>query len=311
MSATLIFSERLPRKTGFGILFCFLLPSFLFAQKVTVRGGFLSDSIKIGEETAFYLSARYPANLTVLFPDTTHSFSPFEYRNKEYFLTQTTDGVSADSAVYYLTTFEIDRVQRLMLPVYVAEAGDCTIVQSPRDSVLITQMVAHVPDSVSAARLPLKVNTAYQKVYYNLNFWLIVIGVAAVLVLALLTWVFFGKKIRRYFRARKLRKRHTAFLNAYDNFLTDLQATFSIVKTESALVTWKRYMEELESRPYTKLTTRETMNLVKEPALTDDLMRIDKAIYGHDTTVVSPLENLKAFATRQFSRKMKEVQHGQ
>ncbi len=275
-----------------------------------MHGGFLSDSIKIGEQTAFYLSARYPSNLMVLFPDSTHTFSPFEYKNKEYFVTETTDGVSADSTVYYLTTFEIDRVQRLTLPVYVVQAQDCTMVQSPRDSVLITQMVAHVPDSISAPQLPLKVNTAYQNVYYNLNFWLIVIAVSAVAVLALLTWIFFGKKIKRYFRARKLRRDHAMFLGIYNSFLSDLQAAFSVLKTESALATWKRYMEQLESRPYTKLTTRETLKVVKETALTEDLARIDKAIYGHDTAVVKSLENLKAFANQRFARKMKEVQHG-
>ena len=69
-------------------------------------------------------------------------------------------------------------------------------------------------------------------------------------------------------------------------------------------------MEQLEARPYTKLTTRETARLIKEPALRDDLSAIDKAIYGHDTAVVKALENLKAFADQQFSRKMKEVKHG-
>ena len=94
------------------------------AQDVSVRGGFLSDSLKIGEQTAFYLSARYPTNLNILFPDSTHGFTPFEYEDKEYFPTETTAGISADSAVYYLTTFEIDRVQLLQLPVYIVNTSD-------------------------------------------------------------------------------------------------------------------------------------------------------------------------------------------
>lgn len=291
-------------------LFCSLLPSVSPAQEVRVRGGFLSDSLKIGEETAYYLSAHYPRTLTVLFPDSTHSFAPFEYERREYFTTKTTGEVSADSTIYYVTTFDVGRVQRLSLPVYVVQAQDCTIVDSPIDSVLITQLVAHVPDSVAAPNLPLKVNTAYQNVSYNVNLWLIIIAVGSVLALAALSWIIFGKKIRRYFKARKLAKNHDAFVHAYDSFLRDLHTAFSAPKTESALVTWKKYMEQLESRPYTKLTTRETAKLVKEPALRDDLSAIDKAIYGHDTAVVHSLENLKAFANRQFTRRMKEVQHG-
>lgn len=289
----------------------FLFPHFLFAQEeVKVRGGFLSDSLKIGEQTAFYLSARYPSHLTILFPDSTHSFAPFEYVKKEYFLTETTDGISADSVLYYLTTFEVDRVQHLRLPVYVVHARDCTIVRTEADTVLITQLVAQVPDTLSAEQLPLRMNTTYQKVYYDFNFWLMVIIVAIVLALLVIAWLLFGKKIQRYFKARRLRRNHALFLERYNSMLTQLKATFSTPATESALAAWKKYMEQLESRPYTKLTTLETLRLVKEPALNEPLSRIDRAIYGHETKVIDSLENLKKFADQRFNRKIKEVKHG-
>ena len=295
------------------IFFFSLLPHIVPAQtvpEVDVRGGFLSDSLKIGEQTAYYLTARYPSSLTVLFPDSTHAFAPFEYVKKEYFLTRTTGGISVDSTLYYLTTFEVDRVQYLRLPVYVAHPGDCTIVETEADSVLITQLVAEVPDTVSVERLPLKMNTAYEQVQYDLNFWLIVIIVTVAFALAVAAWLVFGKRIQRYFRVRRLRRNHAQFLQQYNALVAQIENTFSTPATESALIAWKRYMEQLESRPYTKLTTRETLRLVREPALTEPLSSIDRAIYGHDTTVVDSLENLKKFADQQFNRKMKEVQHG-
>jgi hypothetical protein len=287
-----------------------LLPIYGFTQDIDVHGGFLSDSLKIGEQTAYYLSARYPSDLTILFPDSTHAFTPFEYVNKEYFLTHTTDGISADSTVYYLTTFEIDRIQFLQLPVYVVQQGDCTVVTSERDSVLITQFVTQIPDSLTADRLPLKMNTAYQKVFYNFNVWLLIIVVGALVVIALLVWLLFGKRISRYFLLKRMEKNHAHFLNTYNGMLARLAAAFSPPATESALVTWKRYMEQLEARPYTKLTTRETLRLLKEPALTEDLGRIDRAIYGHDSSVVDSLEHLKGYADQKFRQRLKEVQHG-
>lgn len=287
-----------------------LLPALAFSQDVEVKGGFLCDSLKIGEQTAFYLTARYPSDLTVLFPDSTHAFTPFEYQSKEYFLTRTTNGISADSAVYFLTTFEVDRVQYLDLPVYVVIDNDSTQVTSNADSVLITQFVAQVPDTVATEQLPLKMNTAYQKVFYDFNIWLVIIILTILLALAILVWVLFGKKIQKHFLLKRMQKNHAYFLNTYNNFVAQLRTTFSPPTTESALVTWKRYMEQLEARPYTKLTTRETQRLVTEPALAEHLRRIDKAIYGHDTTVVESLENLKQFADQQFHRKLKEVQHG-
>ncbi|HET9486048.1 MAG TPA: hypothetical protein VFO54_01365 [Chryseosolibacter sp.] len=298
-------------RAGFLILLYFLLPSLAFAQdEVKVRGGFLSDSLKIGEETAFFLSAHYPSHLTILFPDSTHSFEPFEYLKKDYFLTQTTDGISTDSTVYYLTTFEVDRVQFLHLPVYVVQPADCTITETQADSVLITQLVAHVPDTLSTEKLPLKMNTAYQKVSYNFNFWLMVILITVLVAAALIGWILFGSKVQRYFTVRRLQKNHAEFSERYNRLLAQLKSTFSTLTTESALATWKKYMEQLEARPYTKLTTRETLRVVKEPALNEPLHRIDKAIYGHETKVIDSLENLKQFADRQFKRKMKEVQHG-
>jgi hypothetical protein len=300
------------RKAGLYILLYFVFPHFLSAQdEVKVSGGFLSDSLKIGEQTAFYLSARYPSTLTVLFPDSTHSFASFEYQKKEYFLTETTGGISVDSTLYYLTTFEVDRVQSLHLPVYVVHARDCTVIETAPDTVLITQLVAQVPDTVSADQLPLKMNTSYEEVEYDFNFWLMVIIIAALIAVAIIVWLLFGKKIQRYYKARRLQRNHAQFSERYSLFLAQLQRTFSSITTESALAAWKKYMEQLESRPYTKLTTRETLRVIKEPALTEPLSRIDKAIYGHETTVIDSLHNLKKFADQQFHRKMKEVQHGQ
>jgi hypothetical protein len=70
-------------------------------------------------------------------------------------------------------------------------------------------------------------------------------------------------------------------------------------------------MEQLESRPYTKLTTKETFGLIHDEALANNLRTIDRAIYGHDTSVVVALESLKTFADQQFAKKLTEVKHGQ
>lgn len=306
-------SGRSPSGTVFaGIILIFLLPPALFAQEseVTLHGGFLSDSLKIGERTAYYLSARYPSDLTVLFPDSTHAFASFEYQSRRFFPTETTDGISADSTIYYLTTFEVDRVQYLGLPVYLVQSGDSTVYETRPDSVLITQFVSQVPDTVAVNELPLKMNTAYEKVSYDLNFWLMVGILGVIAALAITIWLVFGKRISRYFMVRRLQKKHAFFLRQYNTLLRQIQSAFSPSATESALATWKKYMEQLESRPYTKLTTRETVRLIREPALTEPLTHIDKAIYGHDTTVVHSLENLRTFADQRYHQKLKEVNHG-
>jgi hypothetical protein len=297
------------RLLGLSLLICCSVFS-VRAQDVKVQGGFISDSLKIGEETAFYLSARYKSNLNALFPDSAFAFTPFEYQRKKYFATQTRNGISFDSTIYYLTTFEVDRVQHLDLPVYIVQPQDCTEFRTSRDSILITQLVAHVPDSVTVEKLPLKETTAYQKVFFELNTWIIIISIVAVVIIVTLIWFLFGKRISRYFTARRLERNHGKFIESYNQFLKQLQSAFSRETAEDALKTWKKYMEQLEPVPYTKLTTRETFALIHDENLAQDLRQVDRSIYGHDTSVVTPLENLKAYADQHFSRRINQLKHG-
>lgn len=280
-------------------------------QEVNVRGGFLSDSLKIGEETAYFLSAHYPSSLHVLFPDSTFQFAPFEYVRRVYFPTRTTEGISVDSTVYYLTTFEIDTLQSLQLPVYVIAGQDCTQYKPAEDHIRLIELVAQVPDSVTAARLPLKANPAYQKVFLEFNyiFWLIITGV--VLLIIAVVWAVFGKRIARYLKARRLQKNHIRFIEGYNSTLSQLRSAFSSLTTEKALVQWKRYMEELEARPFTKLTTPETVKLLQNEALGTNLRSVDRAIYGNNTSVIDSLENLRAFADERYRLKLEALKrHG-
>jgi hypothetical protein len=287
-----------------------LLCRVAFAQDVKVNSGFLEDSLKIGQQARFYLSAKYPSNLTVLFPDSTFSFLPFEYEGKRYFPTKTESGVSVDSTVFYFTTFEVDRVQFLQLPVFVIQPKDCTVYQSQRDSILITQLVAKVPDSLAVDKLPLKMNTAYQKVFFEFNTWVLIIAVGLLIVIGIVVWIIFGKRIMRYFRAKRLNRKHAEFRTAYEKIVAELQKRFSPDLAESALSTWKKYMEQLEARPYTKLTTRETLHLIPDERLGQNLKEIDRAIYGHQTAVVPSFQTLQAFADERFTKKLEEVKHG-
>ena len=304
--------ERIRRGYALALLFTavLLVPYGTSAQDLHVNGGFLSDSLKIGEQTAFYLAIHYPPEQTVLFPDSTFSFFPFEYQQKKYYPTETNDGVSVDSVVYYLTTFEVERTQYLDLPVFVVQQQDCTVIRSMADSVLITQMVAAIPDSITIDKLPLKMNTAYQPVHFQFNFWMMAIVLAALVIAAVIVWIFFGKNIAKYFKAKKLVRNHTKFVAAYTSLLSQLQSAFSPNTTESALSAWKKYLEQLESKPFTKLTTQETMKLLPDEQLAVVLRTVDRAIYGHDTTVIESLENLKHFADRRFSEKLEQVKHG-
>lgn len=309
MTRSLLLRRRnvLPLAVLFMFLFGYLDSA---AQQIKVQGGFLSDSLKVGEETAFYLSAKYSSDLVVLFPDSSFSFTPFEYQKRNYFATETENGISADSTVYYLTTFELDTLQPLMLPVYVLTAGDCTTYYSPVDTIRLVHTVSEVPDSVSVQNLPLKTNTLYHTVKMHFNTLLALIIGTVLLIVLIVLWVVFGKRIIRYLQARRMGRRHREFVARYDKVLAQLQKAFSAKQTESALILWKQYMEDLESRPYTKWTTRETVDIEKDQRLTEALRDVDKAIYGNGMAAGASLAELRRFADNRFGRKLEEVKHG-
>ena len=280
------------------------------AQNITVHSGFIMDSIGIGEQTRYYLTARYPSKLNVVFPDSTYDFKPFELEKKYFTPTKTTDSLSYDSAVYYLSTFEVNKIQSLALPVFFINKKDSVPFYSASDSIKLIELVSHMPDSLSADKLPLKMNTAYQKVFFLVNYPIIVIITVAVLVIGLILLLIFGKRLKKYFALKKLRKNHQKFLESYTTQMKRVTEVFSPTLAESIVITWKKYLEQLEARPYTKFTTREILLMDHNDNLGHDLHAIDKAIYGHASHVEKPLENLRAYAIEKFLRKLDEVKHG-
>jgi hypothetical protein len=303
--------QHLWGKASIVFLFASLLATRSTAQSVTVRSGFVPDSVTIGDKAAYYLTATYPRKLTVLFPDTTYSFQPFEFQSKKYFPTKTRDSISYDSTIYFLSTFEVDSVQYLQLPVFILHQQDCTVLSSTRDSVILKQLVTFpLPDTLKAENLPLKTNTDYEEVSWLLNYPLLLIMVGILVLALILVWIFFGKKIRKHFAVKRLQKEHTRFLESYNQKAEAIRNLFSAKSTEDLLSLWKKYMEGIDARPYTKLTSKETALLLQNEGLGNQLRQLDAAIYGHNTNVLESVENLRQHATQRFQQKLEEVTHG-
>jgi hypothetical protein len=291
-------------------LFFLSISPIASGQDIKVRGGFFLDSLHVGDETGFYLAAEYPSELNIAFPDSSFNFAPFEYGSRRYFPTETTSGTSYDSVIYYLSTFEIEPRQMLSLPIYQLNERDCTIFHTDVDTVSLISLAKNLPDTVTAKTLPLRQNTAYENVPRHFNYPVLAISLIALLAVAGIVWIAFGRRIRKHFKVKKMFKAHRRFLEAYNQQVDVIKSAFSSAQTEHALAQWKRYMEQLESRPYTKLTTRETVRMENNEALGQNLNSLDGAIYGHNTRVIESLEGLKQFADQRFNKKLEEVKHG-
>ncbi|GHN01882.1 hypothetical protein WSM22_33710 [Cytophagales bacterium WSM2-2] len=281
------------------------------AQEIRVSAKFRSDSVKLGKPIEFNLSAHYPKTLNVLFPDSTFSYAPFELQKKTYYTTRTKDGISVDSVTYILATYEVDSVQMLKLPIYVVNRMDCTQVFSNTDTVHFQHLVKAIPDSLTTDKLPLKVKLDYLGVKWQLNYILLGIVIGVLVIALIVAWIIFGKRIRKHFRLKKLMKAYELFRTQYENSLSSLEHEFSPQRAEQSLVIWKKYLETLLAKPYTKYTSKEIRLIENSEELGQSLSTIDRMIYGHQhDNVISPFSNLKEYVQQQFEKKKAEVANG-
>ncbi len=308
-------------KLRFIISVLLIIPSLALAQEIapsraplqqseiTVRSRFLADSLKIGEKVPFSVTATYPRRLNILYPDSTYSFNPYEFEAKEYFPTKTIDSLSYDSVVYYFTSYEIDSIQTFRMPVYVIQGSDCTAVYGATDSIFLKQLVDHVPDSVNAQQLPLKINTKYLNVSWLFNYPVAIYVGVTLVVIAIIVWFVFGKRIRRYFILKRLNKDHSEFLHRFADAMQQMQSDYTSNKAETALVIWKKYMESLEQKPYTKYSSKEILRLLNDSNLTGTLKAIDKMVYGGTgaATDTDVFQDLREVSRLHYNEKLRQL----
>lgn len=298
---------KLPR-----IIFC-AIGAFLLlgggrslGQQVRVEGRFLDAEARIGEEIRYSLMSSYPRGFNILYPDSTHNFGSFQYLRRYYHPTRSSAVSSFDSVVYYLSTFELDSLQFLALPVYLAREQDCTAVVPARDTLRLRVTVTDLP-----AQPEFKTDTAFRKLRLQFNYPYLMAGLLALLLVALTVLLLFGRRILRWIRVYRLRKAHVRFAQRYYTLMQTLEAEPGKA-AESLLNLWKRYLERLEGRPFTKLTTREIAPLVRDAAVLEQLRLIDRVIYGNfrEDQLFRRFDELLKFAGHRFQLKVEGHRKG-
>ncbi len=283
------------------IVFCHLL--FLaFGQEVKPEGIFLEDSIKIGEAVNYSLSVKYPLDWDIVFPDSNYNFTPFEINYKDYFFTYSDSLYSYDSAVFNLSTFEIDTIQYLKLPIFVLSHGDSITVFTDVDSIILEHVVTQIPDS-----LALIDNTIYKNLSLAFNYPYLIVGIVTFLFISGLILIFFGKDIKRKYLLYKLKKRHEKFIGIFKGIIIQNDLDF-----EYTLFTWKKYMEKLDKSPYTKFTTKEIIKTYKDKSLVVALRTIDRAIYGgkDENEIKKRFEDLLSFSDQLYRKRLEKLKYG-
>lgn len=280
-----------------------------FGQTIEVRSHFLADSIRVGEPVPYALTARYQRNLNILFPDSTFAFDKFEMERKEFFPTLTRDSISYDSVVYYLSSYELDTLQTLSIPVFIAHASDCTAIFGRRDTVIMKHLIANMPDSVDTKQLPLKSNTSYINVQMLFNYLTFILITLCVIVALIIFWAMYGRRIIKYFRIQRLKRRHSSFMQNFEAAVNQAQQGFTAVKAEKAMLIWKRYMETLDGKPYTRWSSSEIVSMADDQHLLNTLRGVDRAIYGGRAEGTKAFQELSEYTQGQFNKKIEQVNY--
>ena len=295
------------RNTVAKIITFFFSIHFALAQSIEPKGTFLQNETKIGADIQFALSVKYDRNLNILLPDSLYRFGNFEYNKREYFITKTDSAYSYDSVVYHLATFELDSIQYLQLPVYVVNDEDSLAVFSNIDSIMLIQVIQEVPENPE-----LKENAKFVNINKQFNYPYLLVGLGILGIVGLLVMLFFGKQLVKAWKVYRLKQGHERFTKRFFNLMRDISGNNPSNTIEHVLAVWKNYLEKLERKPISKLTTKEILVLHNNRELKENLRIIDRSIYGGEkgNDIFASFDYLMRFSVEIYNDKIKEIKNG-
>lgn len=284
------------------LIFLYLLTASAWAQQVVPPiGSFSSDSVRIGELLRYTLVHRHAATQEVILPDSSFDFSPFELVRQSFYPTRTKAGISTDSAVYTLRTFETKPVQELVLPVIILHDQDTLRVFSDTQQVVLQQMVNYVQEP-----LTLRTQTDLIPIPERYDWPILLLWVITGFFVLTLIWLVFGQAIKTKYQLYRLRKDHLYFNSRYNSHVDRFVKSGSSSSMEKAVALWKNYLTKLERSAINSFTTKEIVEFYNDDEQVNSALRFcDKAIYGNvmaepDTETNKALGMLRRFARGRY-----------
>ncbi|MHA7131986.1 hypothetical protein [Algoriphagus namhaensis] len=282
-----------------------LIPFFTFAQQVKVEGYFLQDSAKLGERVGYVLKAQYPESYQMLFPDSSYNFGEQVLLEKQVFATATTEGVTVDSAVYFLSNFSLDPSIYVALPVYEILPYD-SIPHFPLEAELKLKLtIDTIPE-----QLQFRENNVYQPLEKQTNWIILGLWTGGVLVILLLVYLLFAKRIQKYLKERGEKRRWKRFEARWKKQTEELNSNPSIQLADELIGNWKSYLEHLTREPYQEWTSSEISAKLEDKKVFDALRGIDLIIYaGQTEQSKEATDYLLELSRKTYENKVNQIKH--
>ena len=282
----------------------FIISFELIGQEIKIEANFIEDSIQIGNIVSYNLKVSYPNNTEVLLPDSNYNYDSFEYINKSYSSTVNDSIYNYDEVTYNLTSFSLDSIQFLKLPVFIINSNDSLIMYSNTDSIFLMEFIKNLTDTLNV-----KSNTKISLVDLAFDYPLLTKIISFLLLFTIIFYFTFRKKIIKYFKIVYTKKEYNRFIIEIEEVNDEIQKDFKPEKIELFLLIWKRYNEKVSEYPYSSLTTSEIIQLGIVNDIKENLKSIDSTIYGSKKMIYFQKHfiMLKKHSTKIFNNKLKEI----
>lgn len=255
----------------------FLNFSFSLISQVQIKLQWLEDSIALGKPTPLSFSIRYPIGYSIIFPDSATDFVPFELLSKKYFPTQFEKDFAIDSVIYYVTSFEIDSIQKIQLPIGYVFKLDTTFLKSE---------IAHIPFQRKvynfSHKTPYWFNSQLFQIPIQPNYTAWIGFIILLGVLIFLLFILFRKKILWWIVLLKIQKE-------WQNVQNQIEMIFQYSDIQKLIyelnLLWKNYLGIQDSVQPVSLTSKEfqlwihSLNFIENKTLFIELCQLEERIF--------------------------------
>jgi hypothetical protein len=290
----------------FFLFILFLIASIqVSAQKVQVSGYFTKDSARLGERVGYVLKASYPQSAQLIFPDSTFDFSPFVFLEKKTFVSATTEGITQDSSVYFLSNFSLEPSSYLALPVFELNRYD-SITHYTTDAELKLKLnLDSIPE-----QLQFKENNVYQPLDKPFNWFVFSAIIGGILLVIGILFFVFAERIKRLFRKNRERLRWIQFERKWKKLSDLLQQQPNQSTADEAVGLWKGYLEHLRSQPIQEWTSSEIAAALDDKEVFKALRSIDMIIYaGAEGDTSAATTYLLEVAKANYRTTLNQIKH--
>ncbi|QCK14401.1 hypothetical protein DCC35_06435 [Mangrovivirga cuniculi] len=243
----------------------------VIAQDITYEGYFRSDSVKAGMPLEYVLNIKYPKDYDVLLPDTTHNFGDFILTGRNFYPTVSDSIYSYDSVVYQLTSFSIENIQTLSVPIKYYAESDSGLINTENDTLYFVEYIPVVSDTLNV-----KENTALQPLKELVNYPIITLIAFLAVIIIITLIIVLAKPIKTALRRWVLKRKYNKLKNKF------LKTEFSDKHEASKkLAIWKSMLEVSTELPVPAFTTDEIIKFSETSKVENELRSIDRYIYSN------------------------------